>query len=828
MKRTLRMLIVFCLCAITSLCMVPEPLSAQSAGAPSTQEAQAPDYVAWERTAERAREVIAADRASFEAMEALRKQLVVWRDRFQARQSDNATQIELVRSQIEALGPAPEGDGTEPGEITQRRAGLNTELNTLLAPVRRAQDAFTLADGLIKKLDSTLRDRRAQQVLRLDPSPLNPVNWPQGISALSAIAGALGHEVAENYASDLQRARTKDQLPLIGVLVAFGLILLTRSPRWVERLVARIRAGGADSNALARVGTFVASLLSVLIPALGLFAILRAVDFSGLTGPVGDLVLHALTVLVAAFLGARWLSRQVFAADYPPGAMFDLTPGQLREARLYVGALAVLAAFSFSIETLRSARLLSDVLTLEARSVLLFPITGLAGLMLFRFGQLLIEGVRHDGDEVEEQWITSGAAGRILWFLSRACLIIAVLGPILAALGYATAGSYLTSAMVETLALMGLVLVLQRLSRDIFAIFRGDVAAREGLIPVLIGFGLSVLALPGLALIWGASVSDLSAVWTLISAGVPLGETRITPANFITFAVIFVIGYTLTRMLQNTLKTQILPKTKIDVGGRNALVVGTGYVGFFIAALVAITSAGIDLSSLAIVAGALSVGIGFGLQTIVSNFVSGIILLIERPISEGDWIEVGTDMGVVKDISVRATRIETFDRRDVIIPNADLIAGSVTNWTKGNLSGRIILNVGVAYGTDTRRVEAILREIIEATPGIVLSPPPSVLFTGFGADSLDFEIRAILRDVNYSLSTRSDINHAIAERFAREGIEIPFAQRDVWLRNPEALTGAPAEPDSESGQAGDAAADTARRDETRAPRAQGLPEPEDD
>jgi len=198
---------------------------------------------------------------------------------------------------------------------------------------------------------------------------------------------------------------------------------------------------------------------------------------------------------------------------------------------------------------------------------------------------------------------------------------------------------------------------------------------------------------------------------------------------------------------------------------------------------------GLDLSNLALIAGALSVGIGFGLQNVVNNFVSGLIMLFARPIKVGDWVIVGGYEGMVKRIDVRATEIETFQRSAVIIPNADVLSSAIVNWTHRDRYARLEVKVGVAYGSHVARVRDVLLACAKAHPEIAVIPVPYVLFTDFGGSSLDFELRAYLANNERRLAVMSDLRFAIDAAFRRSGIEIPFSQHDLHLRDLDRIEG---------------------------------------
>lgn len=309
---------------------------------------------------------------------------------------------------------------------------------------------------------------------------------------------------------------------------------------------------------------------------------------------------------------------------------------------------------------------------------------------------------------------------------------------------------------------------------------------------ILAGFArLVVIMIAIMALLapWGIQSEDVVGTFASAFFGFEIGGFSFSPSAILGAIVVFIIVIVATRGFQRWLDGRLLPQTSLDAGLRTSIHTGVGYVGAAIAGLVAFSYAGLNLQNVAIVASALSVGIGFGLQSIVNNFVSGIILLAERPFKVGDRIEVGQNMGIVQRVSVRATQIQTFDNVTVIVPNADLISGQVVNWMHGDFSARLKIPVGVSYDSDPEQVRRVLLEIAMDNPRVLKIPEPFVSFTDFGADALQFTLFCHVGNINADAGAASDMRFEIARRFREEKIEMPFGQREIHLRDLASIEG---------------------------------------
>jgi potassium efflux system protein len=299
---------------------------------------------------------------------------------------------------------------------------------------------------------------------------------------------------------------------------------------------------------------------------------------------------------------------------------------------------------------------------------------------------------------------------------------------------------------------------------------------------------ITVVLVPLLIGSWGIFAADMLGVLQNIMFGIQIGGVIISPTVILTAIIILLVGILLTRWLQSWLDTRLLPRTTLDPGLQNSVSTIVGYIGVIGAALLALTQVGLDFQQITIVAGALSIGIGFGLQSVVSNFVSGLILLAERPIRVGDVINVKGEEGKVQRIHVRATEIETGDNASLIIPNSELITGTVKNWTHTNTLKRIAVKVGVDYDSDVQKVRDILLEIAKSQTKLATSPAPQALITGFGDNAINFELSGVVRNIGDGGVVKSNLYYAILTRFREEGIVIPRPLVRVVPPPPEAET----------------------------------------
>lgn len=274
---------------------------------------------------------------------------------------------------------------------------------------------------------------------------------------------------------------------------------------------------------------------------------------------------------------------------------------------------------------------------------------------------------------------------------------------------------------------------------------------------------------------------------SLIDKGIRIGGANITIISIIYVTGFLVFFHFLSKIIKDALQNKVLPRTRLDIGARASFINIVVYSFWIFAIYTIINILGVNLSSLTFMAGALGVGIGFGLQNIVNNFISGIILLFDPSIQVGDMVQIGDEWGTVGRINIRTTIVQTFDNASLIIPNSNMLSNRVTNWSFKDPKVRRQVDVGVAYGSDVQMVRKILLNIAADMPEIMNEPAPSVEFRDFGDSALIFRIRFWISSPEFWLSAPTEVRFNIDEKFKKNGIEIAFPQQDIHIRSANGL-----------------------------------------
>ena len=298
---------------------------------------------------------------------------------------------------------------------------------------------------------------------------------------------------------------------------------------------------------------------------------------------------------------------------------------------------------------------------------------------------------------------------------------------------------------------------------------------------------------------WGLFNLPSEAIQGLLGLGFSVGENKITIGLILTAVAILYGSFIISWAVQTVFMEEVLRRRQVELGVRMSMARLVHYVLVLVGFMIALSALGFDLKNVTILGGALGIGIGFGLQTVVSNFVCGLILLFERPLAVGDVIELGTQRGRVKKLGLRATVVQTFDQAEVVVPNTDLISNQVTNWTLADRRIRLTIPVGVAYGSDIGLVMQTLSEIAADNATVLKDPAPQVLFSALGASSLDFEFRIWIEDFSDRRRVQSELLVEIDRRFRELDIEIPFPQSDLHLRSVDSPAAASLQPSSLKG-----------------------------
>ncbi|WJH40086.1 mechanosensitive ion channel family protein [Aliirhizobium terrae] len=700
--------------------------------------------------------------------------------------------VEQIQARLTSLGEPPAaGQPPEAPAVVQERTKLEnerSELNIIVDDAGSLQNSATQLANTITNLRRTLF---AQTLFR--HTELTPELFVEAGQAFSTEVSNFGSTMG-SWLSFAWRYKTLAFLGAIGLSFGAALLFLIGGYRVFGRF---LRRHPEDNPAYIKRLSY--TFWSTIIQSMSLAAFLMT-SYLFLEG--FNILRPDVAPIIATFFGFVWfvqfvwkLTYAALAPDEPAWRLVRITDGGAQLLSLAVIAMAVVNGLDYLLgavsEALNSPLVLTIVKSLFASLII--------GLILIAISFIKpVVGRGEDAGQRGRPWPRSFS---ILLRVMGGVLIFCVATGYIGLARFASTQIVLTGA-VAVLIYIGILsgkaiskrgafndTLLGRRLTDRYKF--GEVGLDQA--GLLVGLGIYAVALilgiPLILLTWGFQFADIESWIINFFTEFRIGSISISIVGIFGGVLLFALGYVITRWIQKWVDGNVMARSHVDLGVRNSVRTGIGYLGIGLAVIVGVSAAGINLSSFALVASALSVGIGFGLQNIVSNFVSGLILLVERPFKVGDHVVTGTTEGIVKRISVRATEIETFRQQAIIVPNSDLINAPVGNWTLKNRIQRAEIKVSVSYDSDPEKVIAILLEIVADIPEILRNPEPHVDFLAFGGSSLDFELRFHLADMSNGIRIRNDVRIEILKRFREQHIEIPFPRSEVvFHRGPPILS----------------------------------------
>jgi len=676
---------------------------------------------------------------------------------------------ESLKAEIDDIGAAPEVDSeiSEPEAIRELRERLNKEFQIVLGIQTQVDALDSKSTRLLERLAAIRRNQFIGKILENNTSLFNADFWNEvKVDQDKTIVA-----VAKNWEKAfLQNPNSKQKFLLSLSLASFAFFIIilfsfTINTKNLRRKIASL----PEASLTQRLAYSGYSIFFTFITGFaGLLLILLVIERQGLIG-TQNIPLAYNVLLLALF------------------ALFALTKswmlscsGTIRKTIAFLNSASVIL-FSADFLLLQIGQQLNVPVELVVAQSFIIT-TAFAVLILVFFLGLIRKKNKQKPFLIRRRFFYLG-------FMIGAFILLAN------ALGYVALTRFVfeQSVMLSNLVMAVIIIraIIRRALIRIEGFFHPKTEKEDHLLlywmALSVDAALLFLCLPVVAAIIGVEWEGIRLLIYQALSGIKIGGVTISLSSLAAAVALFFVLLFATRLFQKILGEKVLTKTRMAVSVRLSIVQVVGYIGLAIALMSSIASVGFDLSNLALIAGALSVGIGFGLQSIVSNFVSGLILLFERPIKVGDWVVVGSGEGIVKKISVRATEIQSFDRTSIIIPNAELISSSVKNWTHKDKTGRIVITLGVSYSSDPQMVEDLLLKLVTESDLVSKSPAPSVIFKDFGDSALIFDIRVFIRNVCDMPVAASKLRQAIWKELKKHDIEIPFPQRDVYIKSSEEL-----------------------------------------